>query len=97
VWCGGDAQIPFKGTGKEYIGDDIEEMRKSVKAAIMRCCKQLKNHLLTRDSKRCAWARVQSRYTAVWEGPYACTHATPRGCAGSRRSARRACCATRLM
>lgn len=45
-------QIPFKGTGKEYIGDDIEEMHKSVKAALNRCCKQLKQHLLTRLQER---------------------------------------------
>lgn len=45
-------KIPFKGTGKEYIGDDIEEIRKCVKAALQRCCKQLKQHLLTRNAAR---------------------------------------------
>lgn len=45
-------KIPFKGTGKEYIGDDTEEIRKCVKNALQRCCKQLKQHLLTRNAAR---------------------------------------------
>lgn len=35
-------KIPFKGAGKEYIGDDVEEMVAAVKAAIMACGLQLK-------------------------------------------------------
>lgn len=35
-------KIPFKGAGKEYIGDDIEEMVAAVKAAIQNCCQQLR-------------------------------------------------------
>ncbi|MEW5305936.1 MAG: hypothetical protein WDW36_008446 [Sanguina aurantia] len=35
-------KIPFKGAGKEYIGDDIEEMVGAVKGAIQACCLQLK-------------------------------------------------------
>ncbi|KIY91862.1 hypothetical protein MNEG_16101 [Monoraphidium neglectum] len=35
-------KIPFKGAGKEYIGDDIEEMVAAVKAALMACGLQLK-------------------------------------------------------
>ncbi|EFJ46844.1 hypothetical protein VOLCADRAFT_62055 [Volvox carteri f. nagariensis] len=35
-------KIPFKGAGKEYIGDDVEEMVAAVKAAIQACCVQLK-------------------------------------------------------
>lgn len=35
-------KIPFKGAGKEYIGDDIEEMVGAVKQAIQSCCVQLK-------------------------------------------------------
>ena len=38
-------KIPFKGTGKEYIGDDIEEIAVAVKHAIQQCCLQLKNKL----------------------------------------------------
>ncbi|GFR50834.1 hypothetical protein Agub_g13107 [Astrephomene gubernaculifera] len=35
-------KIPFKGAGKEYIGDDVEEMVAAVKSAIQACCVQLK-------------------------------------------------------
>mmetsp|Transcript_29968 Transcript_29968/g.95682 ORF Transcript_29968/g.95682 Transcript_29968/m.95682 type:complete len:333 (+) Transcript_29968:1118-2116(+) len=35
-------KVPFKGTGKEYIGDDIPEVREAVKRAIEKCCLQLK-------------------------------------------------------
>jgi hypothetical protein len=35
-------KIPFKGAGKEYIGDDVEEMVGAVKAAIQQCCAQLR-------------------------------------------------------
>ncbi|MEW5318661.1 MAG: hypothetical protein WDW38_009866 [Sanguina aurantia] len=35
-------KIPFKGAGKEYIGDDVEEMVGAVKGAIQACCLQLK-------------------------------------------------------
>lgn len=35
-------KIPFKGAGKEYIGDDIEEMVGAVKQAIQACGVQLR-------------------------------------------------------
>jgi DNA topoisomerase VI subunit B len=35
-------KIPFKGAGKEYVGDDVEEMVTAVKAAIQACGVQLK-------------------------------------------------------
>jgi DNA topoisomerase VI subunit B len=35
-------KIPFKGAGKEYVGDDVEEMVGAVKAAIQQCCAQLR-------------------------------------------------------
>jgi len=38
-------KIPFKGAGKEYIGDDIEEMVAAVKQAIMQCALQLKGKI----------------------------------------------------
>ncbi len=38
-------RIPFKGTSKEYIGDDVMEMQASVKKAIASCCLQLKVHI----------------------------------------------------
>uniref|UniRef100_A0A1D1XH11 DNA topoisomerase 6 subunit B n=1 Tax=Anthurium amnicola TaxID=1678845 RepID=A0A1D1XH11_9ARAE len=38
-------KIPFKGTGKEYIGDDISEISSAVKSAIQQCCLQLKSKI----------------------------------------------------
>ncbi len=35
-------KIPFKGAGKEYVGDDIDEMVAAVKSALQACCLQLK-------------------------------------------------------
>ena len=35
-------KIPFKGAGKEYIGDDVEEMVLAVKHAIQACCVQVR-------------------------------------------------------
>ncbi|KAG2444490.1 hypothetical protein HXX76_001240 [Chlamydomonas incerta] len=39
-------KIPFKGAGKEYIGDDVVEMVAAVKAAIQGCCLQLKSKIM---------------------------------------------------
>jgi DNA topoisomerase VI subunit B len=39
-------KIPFKGTSKEYIGDDATEIQLSVKRALQSCCQQLRVHLL---------------------------------------------------
>ncbi|CAH9094688.1 unnamed protein product [Cuscuta europaea] len=41
-------KIPFKGTGKEYIGDDISEIASAVKTAIQQCCNQLKSKIVKR-------------------------------------------------
>ncbi|CAH9082948.1 unnamed protein product [Cuscuta epithymum] len=41
-------KIPFKGTGKEYIGDDISEIASAVKTAIQQCCIQLKSKIVKR-------------------------------------------------
>lgn len=41
-------KIPFKGTGKEYIGDDISEIASAVKSAIQQCCIQLKSKIVKR-------------------------------------------------
>ncbi len=38
-------KIPFKGAGKEYIGDDVEEMVAAVKSAIQACGVQLKTKI----------------------------------------------------
>ncbi len=35
-------KIPYKGAGKEYIADDMDDMVSAVKAAIQGCCAQLK-------------------------------------------------------
>jgi DNA topoisomerase VI subunit B len=35
-------KIPFKGAGKEYIGDDIDEMVSAVKQAVQACCVQVR-------------------------------------------------------
>lgn len=45
-------KIPFKGTGKEYIGNDVIEIKTSVKRAIMGCCQQLKPKLHNNINKR---------------------------------------------
>lgn len=45
-------KIPYKGTGKEYIGDDIEEISASVKRALQSCCQQLRTHLQKRNALR---------------------------------------------
>mmetsp|Transcript_57471 Transcript_57471/g.140265 ORF Transcript_57471/g.140265 Transcript_57471/m.140265 type:complete len:747 (+) Transcript_57471:95-2335(+) len=45
-------KIPYKGTGKEYIGDDISEISTSVKRALQSCCQQLRVHLLKRNALR---------------------------------------------
>jgi len=45
-------KVPFKGTGKEYIGDDITEIQQSVKRALQACCQQLRVHLAKRNALR---------------------------------------------
>ena len=45
-------KIPYKGTGKEYIGDDITAISVSVKRALQQCCQQLRVHLLKRNALR---------------------------------------------
>lgn len=43
-------KIPYKGTGKEYIGDDIEVISASVKRALQSCCQQLRTYLQKRNA-----------------------------------------------
>lgn len=45
-------KIPYKGTGKEYIGDDISEISVSVKRTLQSCCQQLRTHLQKRNALR---------------------------------------------
>jgi len=55
-------KIPFKGTGKEYIGDDIAEIREAVRGALQACCSQLRVKLLRASALR---ARANRRKTLV--------------------------------
>lgn len=50
-------KIPFKGTGKEYIGDDSESIKACVKRAITQCCIQLKTKLVRRAAQKNAAER----------------------------------------
>ena len=52
-------KIPFKGTGKEYIGDDITEIQTSVKRALQSCCQQLRSQLSKRNAIRDAHERTK--------------------------------------
>ncbi|XP_009374831.2 DNA topoisomerase 6 subunit B [Pyrus x bretschneideri] len=45
-------KIPFKGTGKEYIGDDITEIASAVKSALQQCCIQLKTKIVKKMQAR---------------------------------------------
>ncbi|KAG0600570.1 hypothetical protein M758_11G044100 [Ceratodon purpureus] len=45
-------KIPFKGTGKEYIGDDISEIAVAVKSALQNCCIQLKAKLVRQQQAK---------------------------------------------
>ncbi|TVU11126.1 hypothetical protein EJB05_44692 [Eragrostis curvula] len=45
-------KIPFKGTGKEYIGDDITEISSAVKLALKQCCLQLKSKIVKKLQAR---------------------------------------------
>ena len=52
------------GTGKEYIGDDMVEIRESIKAALLKCCGQLKKQLAKRHAEKAQHGRKKelSRY-----------------------------------
>ena len=45
-------KIPFKGTGKEFIGNDIPAISSAVKRALQACCLQLKSFVAKRDAER---------------------------------------------
>ena len=45
-------KIPFKGTGKEYVGDDITPMQVAVRSALVACCKQLRGKLQLRRAAK---------------------------------------------
>lgn len=45
-------KIPFKGTGKEYIGDDISEIAAAVKSSLQNCCIQLKAKIVRQQQAK---------------------------------------------
>ncbi|KAL7615894.1 hypothetical protein Lser_V15G04458 [Lactuca serriola] len=61
-------KIPFKGTGMEYIGDDISKIVEAVKTCLEDCCNQLKSHRIRKnletnmgfyiDQASTAWANI---------------------------------------
>lgn len=53
-------KVPFKGTGKEYIGDDADSIKVAVKRALTQCCIQLKSKLVRRAAIKDAADRKQS-------------------------------------
>ncbi|KAL0240819.1 hypothetical protein GEMRC1_006055 [Eukaryota sp. GEM-RC1] len=53
-------KIPFKGTGKEYIGDDCLEIKDAVKASLMQCCAQLKNKLALQAASKARGERKKN-------------------------------------
>eukprot|EP00977_Amphora_coffeiformis_P005293 scaffold1127_cov160-Amphora_coffeaeformis.AAC.15 len=55
-------KIPFKGTSKEYIGDDATAIQVSVKRALQSCCQQLRVHLTKQQAFKDAQQR-KSRLT----------------------------------
>ncbi len=65
------SEIVGQGTGKEYIGDDVEEIAKAVKSALQACCAQLRTKLVhrsemaSRASRRKALVQVCSPHTCV--------------------------------
>ncbi|XP_065866016.1 DNA topoisomerase 6 subunit B isoform X1 [Euphorbia lathyris] len=67
-------KIPFKGTGKEYIGDDIAEIATAVKYAIQQCCIQLKFKIMKKmqareqqERKRNLTKYIPDATGAVWD------------------------------
>ena len=50
-------KIPFKGTSKEYIGDECTEIQQSVKRTLQSCCQQLRTHLAQRNALKDAKER----------------------------------------
>lgn len=53
-------RIPFKGTGKEYIGDDSDAIKAAVKRGITQCCLQLKTKLVRKAAQKDAAERKKT-------------------------------------
>ena len=45
-------KIPFKGAGKEYIADDVQEIQDAIKVALQNCCNQLKKKISRQQAAR---------------------------------------------
>jgi DNA topoisomerase-6 subunit B len=45
-------KIPFKGAGKEYIADDVQEIQNAVRSSIQQCCVQLKQKIVRAQAAR---------------------------------------------
>ena len=45
-------KIPFKGTGKEFISDDIPVIKRAVKETLQRCCQQLKSSIAKKQQAK---------------------------------------------
>ncbi|XP_047955116.1 DNA topoisomerase 6 subunit B isoform X1 [Salvia hispanica] len=78
-------KIPFKGTGKEYIGDDISEIASAVKTAIQQCCIQLKSKIVKRiqareqqERKRSLNKYIPNATSAIYEILKEMSHASKR-------------------
>lgn len=50
--CIVSTKIPFKGAGKEYIADDVEEIQAAVRSAIQACCLQLRAKIARAQAAR---------------------------------------------
>jgi DNA topoisomerase-6 subunit B len=63
-------KIPFKGTSKEYIGEDVLEIQHSVRRALQGCCQQLRVQLAETFAKRDSMERRKTllRYTYICAG-----------------------------
>ena len=53
-------KIPFKGTSKEYVGDDHGILHDTIKTALLQCCRQLKHKVVRANSLKLQRERHQT-------------------------------------
>lgn len=58
-------KIPFKGTGKEYIGDDSEELKHAVEAALRSCAAQLRAKIARKQARKERAARKKNLFRYI--------------------------------
>ena len=46
------SKVPFKGTSKEYIGDDRDVLHASIKRSLVQCCVQLRRRIVARSKEK---------------------------------------------